>query len=284
MNVELTHPDKVLFPQGKITKAELMDYYVHVARWLLPLVKERPISLVRYPEGIAKEGFFQKNAPASLPPFVETTSVVRKEKGKTTMLLCSNRSTLAWLANQNCITLHLWLSRIGKPDYPDRMVFDLDPPPRKSFQTVVEVAYLLKEVLEKQAKLKPFVTTTGSRGLHVVVPLKPTHPFDDVREVAKEIAAQVMEKAPRLCTLEVRKEKRKGKVYIDIQRNGYGQTVVAPYSVRALPHAPIATPLFWSELEDPKLRSNSFCLRDFAKERTKNPWAAIDRSARTLSL
>jgi len=283
MRAEITHPDKVLFPKGKITKQELVDYYVSVAKWMLPLIKDRPISMKRYPQGISKEGFFQKSAPENLPSFVKTAKITRKEKGKTTMILCSNKDTLAYLANQNCITPHVWLSKAQKPSHPDRMVFDLDPPPRKSFGAVVEVAFVLKEVIEKKAKLKAFVTTTGSRGLHIVVPIKPTRTFDEVRAVAKQIAAMALEESPKLCTLEVRKEKRQGKIYLDIQRNGYGQTVVAPYAVRPLPGAPIATPLFWDELEAPTLRSNSFCLRDFTKARKRNPWASIDRSARKLS-
>jgi len=282
MKVEITHPDKVLFPKGKITKQDLADYYGSVARLMIPLIKNRPISMKRYPRGIKGEGFFQKNAPEGMPSFVKTVKVARREKGAIHMILCNDKDTLLWLANQNCITPHIWLSKIDKPDYPDRMIFDLDPPTRKGFSNVVEAAFLLRNILEKSCKLKTFVMTTGSRGLHVVVPLKRTRTYDQVREFAREVADQIAEEDPKKYTTEARKEKRRGRLYLDVMRNSKGATAVAPYSVRPKEGAPIATPISWEELKDSSLRSDSFHIRNFQKRLRKNPWSGMDRFAKTL--
>jgi len=280
--VPLSHPDKVLFPKGKITKQELYDYYESVAKLMLPLIKNRPISMKRYPQGIKEEGFFQKNAPEGMPKWVKTVHVERRERAAIDMVLCNDKATLLWLANQNCITPHIWLSKINKPDYPDLLVFDLDPPARKGFKVVVEAALLLKKILEKEYKLKTFVTTTGSKGLHVVVPIKPTRHYDEVREFAKAIAERLAEEYPTKYTVENRIAKRRGRLYIDVLRNAQGQTVMAPYSVRPLEGAPIATPLFWEELKDPSLKSTSFTIRNIHKRLKKNPWAGIERFAKTI--
>jgi len=270
-SIEITHPDKVLFPKGKITKEQLVRYYLKVGSKMVPLIKDRPISMKRYPNGIHKGGFFQKNAPETLPSFVKTAKVTRKEKGKATMILCNNVATLAWLANQNCITPHIWLSKVERPDYPDRMVFDLDPPARKAFSDVVEMAHLLRDVLKKNRRSRINLMVTGSKGLHLVVPITPNKPFDEVREFAREIAEEVVNEAPKLCTTAARKASRKGRIYIDVARNGYGQTVVAPYAVRPLPSAPLAIPVSWSEVGQKTASSDMHHLATF-KASEKNPW------------
>jgi bifunctional non-homologous end joining protein LigD len=280
--VKLSHPDKVMFPKGKITKQELFDYYGKVARLMLPLIKNRPISQLRYPQGIKGEGFFQKNAPQGMPQWVKTEKVAREERDAIHMVLCNDKSTLLWLANQDCITPHIWLSKIDKPDFPDRMIFDLDPPPKKGFGVVVKAALKLKEVLEKEYGLKTFVTTTGSKGLHVVVPIKRTRHFNEVRAFARSIAEKMVEAEPKKYTLESRIAKRGGRIYIDVVRNAKGQTVMAPYAVRPKEGAPVATPLFWKELEDPKLKSTSFNIRNIDQRLKKNPWAGIDKAAKAL--
>lgn len=283
-SVEITHPDKILFPKSKITKLELVEYYKAVAKKILPHIKDRPISMKRFPKGIKQTGFFQKNAPESLPSFVKTAKVKRKEKGSTEMILCNDTATLLWLANQNCITPHIWLSKIDKPDLPDRMIFDLDPPKGKSFSVVREGALALRQILEKKCKLKTFITLTGSRGLHVVVPIKRKYSFDKVRKYALEIAHQMVEKDPGKYTTEARKNKRKGRLYIDTMRNGSMQTVMAPYAVRPLPGAPIAAPITWEELKNSSLSSSSFTIKNMSKRLSKNPWSTIERSAKSLAI
>lgn len=284
MKAHLAHPDKILFPKSKITKQELWDYYAKVSKWMVPLIKNRPISMKRYPRGISDEGFFQKNAPQGMPDWVKTAEVKREEKEPINMILCNDKSTLLWMTNLDCITPHIWLSKIDKPDFPDRMVFDLDPPPKKSFKTVIEAAFLLKDILENEYKLKTFVTTTGSKGLHIVVPIRRTRHFDEVRAFAKEIAAQLCAAEPTKYTTESRLNKRRGRLYIDTVRNARGQTVMAPYAVRPLEGAPIAAPLFWEELKRPGLKSTSFTVHNIDKRLKKNPWAGIDRAAKALPI
>ena len=280
--IEITHPDKVLFPKSKITKKELAEYYLTVAKYMLPLIKNRPISMKRYPMGIKQEGFFQKNAPEGHPDWIKTTPVGRREKENIHMVLCNDLASLLWMANQNCITPHIWLSRYDKPHQPDRLIFDLDPPPKQGFESVVYGAKALREILEKTLKLKAFVTTTGSKGVHVVVPIKRELDFDEVRKFAHEIAQLLIKKDPTKFTLEVRKEKRRGRVFIDTIRNAYGQTVTAPYSVRALEGGPVATPIFWEELDQKKLTSTSFNVRNIHKRLKKNPWANLERSSKSI--
>lgn len=280
--IEITHPDKVLFPKSKITKKELAEYYLAVAKYMLPLIKNRPISMKRYPMGIKQEGFFQKNAPEGHPDWIKTIPIGRREKENIHMVVCNDLASLLWMANQNCITPHIWLSRYDKPHQPDRLIFDLDPPPKQGFASVVDGAKALREILEKTLKLKAFVTTTGSKGVHVVIPIKRELDFDEVRKFAHEIAQLLIKKDPTKFTLEVRKEKRRGRVFIDTIRNAYGQTVTAPYSVRALEGGPVATPIFWEELDQKKLTSTSFNVRNIHKRLKKNPWANLERSSKSI--
>ncbi|HSX12445.1 MAG TPA: non-homologous end-joining DNA ligase [Rhabdochlamydiaceae bacterium] len=283
MKVVITHPDKLLFPKSKIKKQELADYYRTVSKWMLPLIKDRPISMKRYPQGIAKIGFFQKNVPEGHPAWIKTVRVGREGKESIQMLLCNELPTLLWLANQNCITPHIWLSRIDKPHTPDRLIFDLDPPPKGGFQAVAHGAFALKEILEKKLKLKTFVNVTGSKGVHIVVPIKREYDFDKVRSFARAIASYLAKKEPNKFTTEVRKEKRRGRVYIDVVRNAFGQTVVAPYAVRALEGASVAAPISWEELKNRSLKSNSFTIRNIKSRLRKNPWASLERSSKSLT-
>ena len=195
------------------------------------------------------------------------------------MVLCNNVETLLWLANQNCITPHIWLSRIDKPHIPDRLIFDLDLPARKDFSFAIEGALILRNFLEKKLQLKTFVNTTGSKGVHIVIPIKREWDFDAVRAFAKSVTELLAKLHPKLFTSEMRKNKRRGKIYLDIQRNGYGQTVVAPFAIRPKDGAPLALPISWSQLK--KISSaDAFTLRSFALR--NSPWDAMNRSACSL--
>lgn len=284
MKVEITHPDKILFPKSKITKQDLADYYASAAKLMVPLIKDRPISMKKFPQGIGEEGFFQKNAGEGLPSWVKTKTIGRKGKDSIKMILCNDKDTLVWLANQNCITPHIWLSKVDKPNHPDRMIFDLDPPSKKGFSSVVEAAFLLKDILEKDYKLKTFVMTTGSRGLHVVVPIKRTKTYVKVREFARSVAKILVDSDPKKYTTEIRKNKRRGRLFIDVMRNSKGATAVAPYSVRAKEKATIAMPIAWKELEDSSLKSDSFNIKNASKRLKKNPWSNIEKSAKTIKI
>ncbi len=244
---EASNLDKVLFPDDGITKGDLIDYYVRVAEYMLPHVQDRPLAMHRFPDGIDGKDFFQKDVPDYFPDWIRTASVQREDGSKLDMVLANNTATLAYLANQACIAPHIWLSRADKIDRPDKMIFDLDPP-EGNFDLVIKAARALREVLESEHDFDAYVMTTGSKGMHVVVPLRRTRPFDEVRQVARDICEELAEEYPDNFTTEVRKDKRRGRLFLDYLRNSYAQHSIAPYGVRALPGAPVATPLDWDEL------------------------------------
>jgi bifunctional non-homologous end joining protein LigD len=279
--VEVSHPDKVLFPEDGVTKRDLAEYYLRVAPKILPFLKDRPLSLQRFPDGIGW-GFYEKKAPAYFPEWFERVRVEVKEAGSQQQLMCNNAASLVYLADQACITPHPWLSKKGRLDFPDRMIFDLDPA-GTDFNAIRDAALLLKDVLE-QAKLKPFVMTTGSRGLHVVVPLAGTMKYDKVRRRARELAEQAAAREPDALTIAPRKDARKGRTFIDYLRNAYGQTSVPLYAVRARKGAPVAVPLRWDELSSPGLTATSYNVKNLFERlnRIPNPWSGFTRRAAAL--
>jgi bifunctional non-homologous end joining protein LigD len=283
-HVVITHENKILFPKSKITKKMLAEYYLLIAPLMLPLIKDRPISMKRFPKGIGEEGFFQKNVSEGVPKWVKTVQVTRKEKENIHMVICNDKATLLWLVNQNCITPHIWLSRYDQPQIPDRMIFDLDPPTHGNFSMVIQGAHLLREILEDKLQLKTFINTTGSRGLHVVVPIKRENTSDEVRHFAHNIASYLVQQDPKLFTIESRKNNRGKKLYIDVLRNGYGQTAVAPYSVREHEGAPIALPISWSDLKKRHLTSDYFTIKNIKQylSSAKNPWKDLNKSSQSL--
>lgn len=239
-----THPDKILFPDARKTKRELVDYYARIAEIALPHWRGRPVTMQRFPDGVDRDGFYQKNAPEYFPDWIRRAELA-KENGTTTYVVASGAATMAYLATQGCITPHLGLARTDRPNQPDRLVFDLDPSD-SDFAKVREAASHIRNLLAN-LDCPAYVQTTGSRGFHVFVPLDRTAPFDRVRDLARRITERLAGEAPDLLTVEQRKEKRGSRVFLDYLRNAYGQTAVAPYAVRARPEAPIATPLDWSE-------------------------------------
>ena len=284
-DVKLSHPDKVLFPDDGITKADLADYYASVAEAMLPLVKDRPMNLWRWNTGIAGQRVVQQGIPKGAPDWVARVEVERRRGGNVTHAMINDARTLRWLSNQNCITPHVWQSRADKLDRPDRIVFDLDPSVEdelEQFDDVRKGALALGDHL-RELGLVPFAMTTGSRGIHVVAPLKRTKDADTVRERAGEIAEEFAGSHDTLTTF-WRKEKRDGRILVDTARNTYAQTVVAPYAVRALPGAPVATPLEWDELNDPELHPRRWTLRDVGARIADrgNPWSDIRLEARSL--
>jgi len=282
--IELSNADKVLFPEDGITKGDLVDYYHRMADRILPYLEERPVMLQRFPDGLGDSGFYQKQASDYFPDWIAKATVELKERDEVrSMVVCNDAATLVYLANQACITLHAWLSRRSAPDRPDRMIFDLDPA-GDDFTGVREAAQHLREVLE-HVGLTPYVMTTGSKGLHVAVPLKSETSFDRVRHFARDLATFIVKQQPDLYTIEPRKEKRKQRLFLDYLRNGYGQTAVAPYAVRAKAGAPIATPLDWNELSDGRRRSDRYTLRNIFRRlgQKDDPWADMDRHARVLT-
>lgn len=281
--IEIINADKELFPEDGITKGEVVDYYVRIAETMLPYMKGRPLTLQRFPGGIDEEGFYQKEAADYFPDYVERVRIKLENGSRQDEVVCNNAATLVYLANLGTITPHLWLSTTDAINKPDKIVFDLDPSDEDpssphsgslgtSFAVVKEGAHDLRKVLEDLG-LTCFVMTTGSRGLHVVCPLKPAHEFSTVKEFAKAVAQNLETEDPKFTT-KVRKEKRRGRVFIDYLRNEYAQTSVAPYALRAKPGAPVAAPLNWDELSESRLDPQSYTMENIFKRlsRREDPW------------
>ncbi len=279
--IEISNPDKVLFPQAGYTKSDLVGYYRDVADVMLPHLEDRPLTLHRFPDGIASDGFYQQNASDYFPQWIARVTLP-KENGKVVHCMCNDAATLVYLAGQACITPHVWLARADQPHHPDRMIFDLDPG-SDDFDTVRVAARTMRQVLE-DIGLETFVMTTGSRGLHVVTPLDASADFDAVREFARHVAEVAAARAPGELTTEQRKNQRGGRLYLDIMRNAYGQTAVAPYAVRARPGAPVATPLDWDELGDGKLRADRYNIGNIMRRlgQKQDPWRTIASHAAAL--
>jgi bifunctional non-homologous end joining protein LigD len=282
IEVEITHPDRVLFPADGITKRDLVDYYGEIAEAMLPHLKGRPLNVQRFPRGIGDKGFVQQDFADSLPDWMSGVKVA-KEGGTVVHPLAERREALRWLANQDCITLHVWQSRQGRLHNPDRLIFDLDPSD-SDFAVVRATARATAGVLDDLG-MACYVQTTGSRGLHVVVPLRAEADFDTARQFAREVAEVVAADDAKHRTVEARKDKRGDRVYLDVMRNAYAQTAVAPYSVRARAGAPVATPLEWDELDTRGLRPDRFTIRDVPKRLAghRDPWTDMSRHARSLT-
>lgn len=280
--IGLKHTDKVLFPGDDITKGDLVEYYTKIADVMLPYLRQRPITLHRFPEGIDEDGFYQQEASDYFPDWIQQISLGRIKGGSINHIVCNNSAMLVYIANLACITPHAWLSRADRPNYPDMLVFDLDPPDN-DFEPVRKSAELIRDTLI-ELDLEPFVKTTGSRGLHVVVPLDRGSDFEQVRRFTKEAATIMAKREPHMMTSEQRKEKRKGRVFIDYLRNSYGQTAVAPYAIRAKPSAPVATPIEWDELKSKHLTSQSYTIKNIFRRlaRKKDPWEGIWNKACSL--
>ena len=271
--ISLTHSNKRMMPPN-ITKADLINYYDRIGDIMVPYVKNRPLMMHRFPEGIEGESFYQKDASAYFPDWIKRAKTP-KEGGFNNYVVCQNRATLVYLANQACITPHIWLSRIDKLEFPDRMIFDFDAE-TENFENIRFMALAMKTVLTAM-NLASFVMTTGSRGLHVIVPIDRKLAFKDVRNFSQACALQLVHAFPEKATLELRKEKRGDKIFIDTLRNQYGATAVAPYAIRAKPGAPVATPLHWHEVEDSTLTAQKYTINNLFERLKKvdDPWEGL---------
>ncbi|MGW3251176.1 non-homologous end-joining DNA ligase [Streptomyces fungicidicus] len=282
-SVEIRRPGKVLFPGGRdaaqYTKGDLVDYHRAVAPFMLPHLRGRPLMLDRRPDGVGGPAFMQKNTPDGCPDWI-TRAEVGKEGGSVTHTVCDDTATLLYLVDQASITLHRWQSRTARIDRPDRLVFDLDPA-GDDFETVREAARLLRGLLD-ELELPSAPMTTGSRGLHVIVPLSATQDFDEVRAFAHDVAGTLAAAHPGRLTTATRKKDRGGRLYLDVQRNAYAQTAVAPYTVRALPGAPVAVPVSWEQLDDPGLHARRWTVEDAVAQARTDPWAGLPRRGRAL--
>src|SRR5205814_1684879 len=270
--IEVSNLARLLFPDDQISKAQLIQYYLKIAPTILAHVNGRPLSLVRYPDGIGGESFFQKNRPDWAPDWIEHVTLGEEKKD---YVIATEDASLVWLANLACIELHQMHSRAPHFDKPDYIVFDLDPPEEFKFAEVAELALKFKEHLEGFG-YHPFVKTTGRKGLHVLTPIEPRWEFHKAFEAARAVAQPFVEAHGAILTLQIKKEHRKGKVLVDIYRNRESQTIICPYSVRGLAGAPVSTPLTWEELdslESPRI----FTLLTVPQRVIENgdPWEAL---------
>jgi bifunctional non-homologous end joining protein LigD len=280
---DVSNLDKVLFPDDGITKGELLEHYHRVADRILPNVEERPVSMERYPDGIGAHRFYQKRIPTYFPDWVERVRV-GMHGGSLEHVVIRDAATLVYIANQACITPHVWLSKADELDRPAEVIFDLDPT-EGGFEQARTAAKTLRALLEDELELPGFVKTTGGKGLHVSVPLDRKADFGSVAEFARDVAEVMVRREPDDFTMEFRKAKRRGRLFLDTMRNAWAQTAVPAYAVRARPAAPVATPLDWSELEDRKLSPTTFVLRTFERRLAEgDPWAGMRRRARSLTV
>lgn len=282
--IELSNLDKILFPKAKISKRQFIDYYEKISATMLPHIKNRLLVMHRFPDGISKKGFYQKDIADYFPSWLKTKKISIKEDGKREMIVPEKKADIVYLANQACIAFHIWLSSADKIKYPDKIVFDLDPPEDGDFGIVKFAAYKIRDIFEKK-KIKTYVMTTGSKGLHIIIPIKPEHTFKKVRDFTKKTVSELAKKYPEKLTVEVRKNKRKGRIFLDYLRNAYGQTSVAPYSARAIEKAPIAAPLDWDELpglDDPQKYNISNIFRRLSQK--NDPWKDIYKHKQKIEL
>jgi bifunctional non-homologous end joining protein LigD len=277
----ITHPDKVLFPDDGLTKGELAAYYEAVAPLMLPHLRGRPVTMERYPSGIGRKGFWQKDVSRGFPEWLERVEVPKKD-GVVRHPLAGDTRSLLWMANQNAITLHVWPSRLPRLLHPDVCVFDLDPAgddPAAARAATLDVRDLLGEL-----GLRSWVKTTGSKGFHVVVPLDGSASFDDVAAFAHRAGALLVKRHPTRLTQEFLKADRGGRVLVDTGRNGWSATFAAAYTVRARPGAPVSAPCTWEEVERGAVVPRAFTLRSIAARLADagDLWAGLPASGQSL--
>lgn len=280
--VRLTHPDRVLFPDAGVTKAELAAYLEAAAARMGPHVFGRPVSLVRAPDGVGGQQFFQKHAMAGAPKELETVAITESDGKPEHYLTLHNADALVACAQMSALEIHIWGSRNDALEKPDRMVFDLDPDEGLDFQHVKRAAFDIKALLDS-ASLPSFAMITGGKGIHIVVNVKRRHSWEEHKGFSGEVAELIAGLDPKRFVANMSKAQRKGRIFIDYLRNGRGATAIAPYSPRARGMATIAVPVSWAELKTIPAAS-VFKLKDMrARLAEPDPWAAYEESAASLS-
>ena len=281
-DVTITHPDKVLFPADGITKRDLADYYGTIAPHMLPHIVGRPVTLERFPRGIGEKGIFQKNVVKGFPEWLERVEVGKKD-GSVHHPVVRDARGLLWLANQNSITPHVWTSRSPKVMKPDLMIFDLDPSEDDN-RRLCTAALLLRDFLAELG-LQSWVKTSGSKGLHIAVPLDGRAEYGRVARLAHRVGELLVERDPKNLTREFYKKDRAGRILVDTGRNEYSATFAAAYAVRPRPGAPVSAPCRWDEIEKGAVTPTSFTLRTMAARvrDAGDPWSGLLASSHSLA-
>jgi bifunctional non-homologous end joining protein LigD len=278
----ITHPEKVLFPDDGITKGELAAYYEAIAPLMVPHIRDRPITMERFPAGIGRKGFIQKNVSKGFPPWLRRVEVLKNE-GTVHHPVVTDTQSLLWVANQNCITLHVWTSRAPDLYRPDICVFDLDPSKEDEPDVLRSAAIALRDLLEELG-LPSWVKTSGSKGFHIVVPLDGSAHMGEVAGFAHRVGAVLVARDAEHLTQEFSKKDRGGRILVDTGRNGYSATFAAVYAVRPKPGAPVSAPCTWEEVERAEVHPRSFTLRTMAAriEAVGDLWLDMRRRRRSL--
>jgi bifunctional non-homologous end joining protein LigD len=278
----ITHPEKVLFPDDGITKGELAEYYTAVAPVMIPHISGRPVTMERYPSGIDHKGFIQKDVSKGFPEWLERVEVPKKD-GTVHHPVVRDLRSLLWIANQNCITPHVWTSRAPDVYQPDICVFDLDPS-TPDVERLNEAAFWLRDLLE-ELDLRSWVKTSGSKGLHIIVPLDGKAKKGDVARFANAIGKALVARHPDRLTQEFSKADRGTRMYIDTGRNGYSATFAAAYAVRAKPGAPVSAPCTWEEVEKGTASPQAFTLKTMAARvgQVGDVWADLRKTRYSLT-
>ena len=279
----ITHPEKVLFPDDGITKGEVAAYYEMIAPVMLPHIRGRPITMERFPAGIGKPGFLQKNVSKGFPSWLERVEVPKNE-GTVNHPIVTDTRSLLWLANQNSITPHVWTSRAPHLYHPDICVFDLDPSVGDQPEVLRAAAVALRELLAELG-LPCWIKTSGSKGFHIAVPLDAKSRFGEVESFAHTVGRALVERYPRELTQEFHKKDRRGRILVDTGRNGYSATFAAAYAVRAKPGAPVSAPCTWDEVVKGEVTPRTFTLRNMAArvEAVGDLWDDMRRRKRSLT-
>ena len=259
----ITHPEKILFPDDGITKGELAAYYEAIAPLMLPHISGRPITMERFPAGIAAKGFMHKNVSKGFPEWLERVEAPKKD-GTVHYPVVRDTRSLLWLANQNCITPHVWISRAPHLYRPDICIFDLDPSVDDEPDVLRGAALGVRDLLGELG-LQSWVKTSGSKGFHIAVPLDGSVRFGDVSRFANRVAELLIARNPDTLTQEFSKADRGGRILVDVGRNGYSATFAAAYAVRPKPGAPVSAPCTWEEIERGEVGPRSFTLRTMAE-------------------
>jgi len=277
--VEFTNLKKIIFPDLKTTKSQIIEFYITVAPKMLAFLSDRLAVLKRFPDGIDEEGFYEKDAPQGTPSWVKTKKI-RSETAKRDVnyVLCNDLDTLIWLANLATIEIHIPFSKADSLEKPDMMLFDVDPEPPATYKDAATVALLLKRKLD-EIGLECYVKTSGKKGLHVVIPIVQEHSFKETRKFVHKIGRQLAEEK-ELVVSELAEAKKPGKVFVDYLQNSHGRTMVSPYSLRAVPEATVSTPLEWAEVEK-GIKPTDFNIFSVVK-RDKDPWKKIFENKQRL--
>jgi bifunctional non-homologous end joining protein LigD len=270
--VKFTNLDKILYPEPKITKAQVVEYYIKLAPKILGLLKDRPAVLNRFPDGVDKEGFYEKDAPVGTPPWVKVFKRYSETaKRELAYILCNDLDTLIWLANLAALEIHVTLSKAASFESPDLVLFDIDPEPPASFDDAIDVALLLKEKLDN-LNLRSYIKTSGMKGLHVVIPVSEGYAFRQTREFTHHIGQQLA-KESKIIVSEFPRSRDPGTVFVDYLQNAHGRTMICPYSLRANPQATVSMPLEWKDVKK-GLKPEGFTLLSVIKYE-KNSWEGL---------